>query len=185
MLINIDDAINNDLFTLFYQPKINLHTHQVIGAEALIRLQDGDEIVFPDKFIPDAEESGEIIKIDEWVFRKLVKDAREFFVKSNIDIRLSFNVSAMHFREKGFVASLEEMFKSSKDFNSMFEIEITESAILSDMDKAIKDIAYLKEIGFSISIDDFNGVRFTAVSQRFSYRYTENRQNFYRQDSAR
>jgi len=153
--IMIDSAIKKNLFTLYYQPKIDLNTNEVVGAEALIRLKDKDRIIPPSEFIPVAEESGEIIKIDEWVFRQVVKDAREFFVKSNIDIRISFNVSALHFQKETFVSNLEKMFSSTKDFNAMFEIEITESAILKDIEKAKRDVKHLKETGFRISIDDF------------------------------
>ncbi len=154
-MTDIDNAIKRNLFTLYYQPKIDLNTSEVVGAEALIRLKDKNTIVPPSEFIPAAEESGEIVKIDEWVFKQVVKDAREFFVKSNIDIRISFNVSAMHFQKDTFISNLEQMFISTKDFNSMFEIEITETAILADIEKAKIDIKRLKEIGFYLSIDDF------------------------------
>ena len=151
----IDNAIKKNLFILYYQPKIDLDTNEVVGAEALIRLKVKDTIIPPSEFIPAAEESGEIVKIDEWVFKQIVKDAREFFVKSNMDIRISFNVSAMHFQQETFVSNLEQMFNLTKDFNSMFEIEITESAILRDIEKAKRDVNHLKKIGFHFSIDDF------------------------------
>lgn len=149
------------MFTLYYQPKIDLKKNKIVGAEALIRKiekvegEEGRRLIFPGEFIPQAEENGEIIKIDNWVFKRIVKDAREIFVSTQDKIKLSFNVSGIHFKEKSLFDDLKAMFLSTKDFLSLFEIEITETALIEDEKKASTILEELKKIGFSLSIDDF------------------------------
>ncbi len=154
-MIDIDETIKRKGFTLYYQPKIDLKTLKVIGAEALIRLKEKDKIIPPSQFIPQAEKNNDIIKIDKWVFNRVVNDAREIFVKTNCKILISFNVSGQHFEKECFLKNLEKIFSSTKDFLGLFEIEITETSIINNVKNAKKNLERLKHIGFSISIDDF------------------------------
>jgi len=154
-MVNINEAIKNNLFTLFYQPKVNIYENKVVGAEALIRLKGKNGYIPPNEFIPQAEKNGEILKIDKWVVKKVINDSREIFVKTNENISISFNVSPLYFEEESFVKDLENIFTSTKDFLSLFVIEITERSKLKDLPKAKEKLDYLKKVGFRISIDDF------------------------------
>lgn len=151
----IDRAIKNNLFTLFYQAKIDISENKVVGAEALIRLKDKDKFISPALFIPEAEKNGEIIKIDKWVVKRVINDAREIFVNTDENINISFNISPFYFEREEFVKDLENIFFSTKDFLSLFEIEITERCLLKDLLSVKEKLEYLKKIGFKISIDDF------------------------------
>ncbi|MEN4053425.1 MULTISPECIES: EAL domain-containing protein [Sulfurimonas] len=153
--MKIQKAIQNNLFTLYYQPKINLHTKKVESAEALIRLEGKDGIIMPSEFIPQAEESGEIIDIDRWVFNRLIEDSRYISMMAQDDITISFNVSSTHFRQDCFLENLENIFNFTTDFLSQFEIELTEYALIDDVQGTISKMNTLKEKGFKIAIDDF------------------------------
>ena len=102
-LINIQNALANNKFVLYYQPKINLRTNKVDSAEALIRIIDNGQIIYPSDFILQAEETGEIIDISKWVFKRVIQDARYIHVKTEDNIEISFNVSAHHFTEKNLI----------------------------------------------------------------------------------
>ena len=154
-MIDIQRAIKKNLFTLFYQPKFDISKNKIVGAEALIRLKSKDGYISPSEFILEAEKNGEIIKIDQWVFNKIIKDSREIFTKSNENIFLSFNVSAKHFENENFIKDLEKIFTYTKDFWGLFEIEITESGFLKDIKAAKEKLKHLKKTGFKIAIDDF------------------------------
>ncbi len=153
--INIDNALKDNQFVLYYQPQVFSRTNQIIAVEALIRVKKDSEVILPNSFIPDAEKSGDIVKIDKWVFKKIAEDAEKLHKITNKKITLSFNVSALHFQDKNIVKDLENLAKTSRNFLQNLEIEITENSLLIDIDKAKDDIAYLKKIGYKISIDDF------------------------------
>ena len=154
-MINIEEAIKNNFFTLFYQAKVDIEKNKIVGAEALIRLKGENGYISPNQFIPQAEKSGEILKIDKWVAKQVINNAREIFVKTNENITISFNVSPIYFEQESFTKDLENIFTSTKDFLSLFEIEITERAMLKDLSKVKEKVDYLKKVGFKISIDDF------------------------------
>jgi len=154
-MIDIKKALKNNQFILFYQPKIDIQNNKITGAEALIRLKKDNKIYPPSYFIPQAEKSGEIIEIDKWVMKRVINDSREIFVKSNQEIQIAFNLSAKSFESSNLIENLEKMFHYSKDFNAKFELEITETALIDDIQKAKELLERLKEIGFTLSIDDF------------------------------
>jgi len=87
--------------------------------------------------------------------KKIIEDSRNIFTKTNQEITLSFNVSAKHFLVDDFEENLTNIFASTKDFNSKFQIEITEGALIDNTDLAIKKMKNLKNAGFSLSLDDF------------------------------
>ena len=161
---DIKSAIQNNLFTLYYQPKINLKTKKVESCEALIRLIIDRKIISPDNFIPQAEKDGSIVEIDKWVFKKVVEDARRIFTKTFEEkIKISFNVSSVHFCEHDLYENLMYIFANTKDFSSIFEIEITESAFIKDKQKSFDTIKKLKEKGFRLALDDF-GTGYASLS---------------------
>ncbi|NOX16092.1 MAG: EAL domain-containing protein [Epsilonproteobacteria bacterium] len=158
----IQKAIENNLFTLYYQPRINLHTNKIESAEALIRIEDKNGLIMPSEFIKSAEESGDIIEIDRWVFNRLVEDSRYISMMSSEDLTISFNVSSTHFTQPLFIEDLENIFNFTIDFSSKFEIELTEYALIHNIKDAISKMDRLKKHGFKISIDDF-GIGYSSL----------------------
>ena len=151
----IKRAIENDLFTLYYQPKIDIRTNKVKSAEALIRIEDEGKVIYPSEFIEDAEKSGDIIEIDRWVFKRLIDDSRYISMMSEEGLNISFNVSSTHFKEPYFLEDLENIFNFTTDFLSKFEIELTEYALIDDIEDAVLKMNKLKDKGFKLAIDDF------------------------------
>jgi diguanylate cyclase (GGDEF)-like protein/PAS domain S-box-containing protein len=163
---DIHKAVENDEFEMYYQPQMNVLTNEVIGAEALIRWNHPKRgIVTPDTFIPLAEESGIIIKIEEWVFNRIFKDTKEIVKKlKGFPLHhLAINVSTIHFMEPHFVEKLMLLVKKYDVRPEWFELEITESGIMRNIDEAIAKIKELKHFGFTFSIDDF-GTGYSSLS---------------------
>lgn len=151
----IKKALQQNLFVLYYQPKIDLHTKKVKSVEALIRIVENDKLIMPNDFLPIAKESGDILEIQRWVFKQVVEDSRYISMMTQENLSISFNISATHFMQASFVDELEEIFDFTTDFISNFELELTEYALIADIEDALIKIEKLKEKGFKIAIDDF------------------------------
>jgi len=152
----VSTASVNNMFTLYYQPKIDMQTKKTHAAEALIRLTRNGELISPNHFIPQAEKDGSIIEIDKWVLRRIPDDARKIFTKTfEEEIRISFNISASYFDKDGFYEDVISTLNHTKDFHSLFEIEITESALIGNKQNAIDTINRLREDGLRFALDDF------------------------------
>ena len=160
----LQKALDNNLFTLYYQPKINLHSKKVESVEALIRIKKSDNsLIYPNEFIATAEKTGDILEIDRWVFRQLVEDSRYISMITQDDIKISFNISASSFLEDNFLENLGNIFNFTTDFNSTFEIELTEYSLIKDIQKSIKIMNSLKQMGFKLALDDF-GTGYASLS---------------------
>jgi diguanylate cyclase (GGDEF)-like protein/PAS domain S-box-containing protein len=149
-------AIDNPEFMLLYQPQFNLITKQIIGVEALIRWNHPERgFISPTEFIPLAEETGQIFDIERWVFEQAIlqKQAWEGLEYPAID--MSINLSSRTLTNDNHFAKLEAMLHLY-DFNkSELVIEITETAFITDMQKAVEKLERLKERGIRIALDDF------------------------------
>jgi len=159
-------AINNNEFEMHYQPQLDVQTNQIVGAEALIRWMHPEKgLIMPDAFIPLAEESGIIVKLEEWIFDRIFSDTR----KLNEDMRgfflhhIAINISTIHFLEPHFVEKLMLLVRKHCVKPEWFELEITESGIIRNIDDAIQKIKELKQFGFTFSIDDF-GTGYSSLS---------------------
>jgi EAL domain-containing protein (putative c-di-GMP-specific phosphodiesterase class I) len=143
---------------MYYQPQMNVETDEIIGAEALIRWHHPEKgFVLPDDFIPVAEESGSIIRLEEWIFNRIMSDTKKMIVYMggfHLD-HIAINISTVHFMEPHFVEKLMLIVRKHKVDPSWFELEITESGIMRNIDDAIQKIKELKSFGFTFSIDDF------------------------------
>jgi hemerythrin-like metal-binding protein len=160
----VKEALQNELFVLYYQPKIDLKTKKVLSAEALIRIQKPDgTIIYPNDFIPIAEKNGDIVEIDKWVFKKLINDARYIYMLTKEDINISFNISTYSFLEDDFLENLSNIFNLTTDFFPKFEMEITEYSSIKDINKTISNMQKLKKMGLKISLDDF-GIGHASLS---------------------
>ncbi len=153
---NLRRALEKDQFELFYQPKMSLLNGQVYGAEALIRWCHPDiGLVSPAEFIPVAETSGLIIPIGEWVIAEAIRQL-EAWQGTGISIQnLSINLSARHMHDRKLPGLLRAAFEKHKVDPGLFEIEVTESMVMDNIDNVIPILRDLQSIGLTISIDDF------------------------------
>ena len=163
---DIHKALLNNEFTISYQPQIDVKNNKVIGAEALVRWEHPQKgSISPSKFIPIAEESGIIIKLEEWIFNAVFQDIKTLF-ESNKGKELkhiAINISTIHFLQPAFVDKLMILIQKYKLQPEWIELEITESGIMRNIDDAIKKIKDLKNFGFTFSIDDF-GTGYSSLS---------------------
>ena len=156
-------ALEKKEFLLYYQPLIELRTRRVLGMEALLRWQPaGGELLLPEKFIPLLEETGLIIPIGEWVLINACQQLNEWR-QAGHDIRLSVNISARQFHSINIVERISKIVRQSGCLPSQICLELTESVIMEDSEGNIKKLMHLREMGFSLSIDDF-GTGFSSLN---------------------
>jgi len=154
----IHKAIKNDELSICYQPQFDIKTGKMIGAEALVRWQHPEKgMISPSKFIPIAEESGIIIKLEESIFEKIFQEIN-LLVKEQGNFPLqhiAVNVSTIHFLQPYFVERLMLLMQQYHINPEWIELELTESGIMENIKEAIHKINELKAFGFTFSIDDF------------------------------
>ena len=150
------EALENNEFKVFYQPKVDPFTGRVMGAEALVRwIRPDGEIISPGKFIPLFERNGFISDMDFAVYRSVITDIRRW-QGMGIDIPvISMNVSRDHLNDDSFVENICSMAFKSGVSSSRIELEITESMLNDNMSRLIDVMTALKDAGFRISVDDF------------------------------
>jgi len=155
---DIHKAMKNNELSIYYQPQLDVQENRIIGAEALIRWNHPKKgFIAPSKFIPVAEESGIIIKLEEWIFDRTLSEIKSLSESEqgfNLD-HIAINVSTIHFLQPHFVEQLMLLVNKHKVKPEWIELEITESGIMRNIDDAIAKIKELKNFGFSFSIDDF------------------------------
>ncbi|ASF46592.1 putative bifunctional diguanylate cyclase/phosphodiesterase [Methylovulum psychrotolerans] len=149
-------AIKFDEFILHYQPQVDLKSGDVYGVEALIRWQRlGEPLIPPVKFIPIAEETGQIEEIGRWVLETACRKAVEFKNVLGRPITIAVNVSPRQFRKTDLVSTVKSVLKSSKLAPDCLELEITENCLVQDTRHFIKTLHDLKALGIKLAIDDF------------------------------
>ncbi len=157
-------AIINDEFVVHYQPKINLVSGKITGAEALVRWNDPRTgLVLPDRFIPTLEETGLIVETGRWVLRQAIKDYLRLRAAGLSDMRIAVNVSPYQLRNHSFLADLTQVISISADAVNGLELEITESLLMEDVRTTITTLQAIRDMGISIAIDDF-GTGFSSLN---------------------
>jgi len=156
-------ALEQDNFQLYYQPKVDIKKGKIVACEALIRLIDPktSQIIPPDKFISIAEESNFIIPLGEWIFKEAVRQIEAWEETDFKDIKISINVSGVQFKDKTFLAKVQNILR--KVDKSKLDIELTESVLMSDFDDKLQIIHNFKKMGLSLSLDDF-GTGYSSLS---------------------
>ncbi len=157
-------AIEQESFELFYQPQIDLETNMIVGAEALIRWQRMPGMfASPMEFIPLAEESGLIVPIGEWVIRTACKQSAIFREKLGRTLRIAVNVSPRQFRQKNLVSIILSALQENAIEPQDFEVEVTENALMADMENAVLVMGLLRGLGVHVALDDF-GTGYSSLS---------------------
>jgi diguanylate cyclase (GGDEF)-like protein/PAS domain S-box-containing protein len=157
-------ALAENEFLLYYQPQVDSRG-AIVGAEALLRWQPpGQPMIAPDSFIPVAEDSGLIVPISSWVLESACRLlARWAKSSSTQDLQLSINISARQFNEADFVEEVKSALQRFGARPERLMLELTESLLLKNVDKAILTMKALKEFGVGFSIDDF-GIGYSSLS---------------------
>ena len=164
METGIHKALEHEQFSLVYQPQINLKTGDIVGVEALLRWEHPEHgNISPSEFIPFAEESGLIVKIGEWVLETALNELKGWRDAGLPEIRMSINMSARHIAEKSFVPSIRNILRRLELPGDALEIEITENAIMDDMDDIVRKLKQLADMDVTIAIDDF-GTGYSSLS---------------------
>jgi diguanylate cyclase (GGDEF)-like protein/PAS domain S-box-containing protein len=157
-------AIQKNELSLLFQPKVEISTGKILGAETLLRWQ-GKVLghILPDKFIPIAEESGLIVDIGAWVLRASCQAAVQLNQKRLEPLNIAFNVSSKEFVGNHFVENLQRCLQETGCQSNWLTIEITESLLLQHTGKALETLIKLDEMGITLSIDDF-GTGYSALA---------------------
>ncbi|SHJ55347.1 diguanylate cyclase (GGDEF) domain-containing protein [Malonomonas rubra DSM 5091] len=159
---SLRQGLTNEEFLLYYQPKVDLGTGRVTGAEALIRWQPNGELIFPDKFLPHAEETGLIVPIGNWCLKEACKQLREWHQHGN-RINLAVNLSAKQLGDKDFLPFVQSIIAETGVDSNYLTFELTESFLISDVERKIELFGKLRELGIKLSIDDF-GTGYSSLS---------------------
>lgn len=169
-------ALERNEFVLHFQPQVGLigeQRDQLVGMEALVRWQHPDlGLVAPGRFIPVAEDCGLIIALGEWVLRESCRQAREWQLIREAQglspVPVAVNISALQFRHSGLEASVVAALADSGLPPQLLELELTESIMMQDAERALELLDRLKQRGVSLSIDDFGtGYSSLAYLKRF------------------
>jgi predicted signal transduction protein with EAL and GGDEF domain len=151
----IRSALHSDEIVLYYQPKISCSDGRVTGLEALIRWQHPERgLQLSGSFVPFIESSDLIIEVGEWVLKKAARQILDLTRKGRI-IPISVNISAKHFANSAFADRAIEIVTESGIEPSLLEIEVTEAAVLRDLDYAKRSLEKIRDFGIRVAIDDF------------------------------
>ena len=151
-------------FMLYYQPKIDLASGLMIGSEALIRWQDPEHgLVYPQQFVPIAEESGLIVPIGNWVLREACRQVCAWRDAGLVTVPVSVNISAVEFRHKNFLDGVATILRETGMLPELLELELTESILMQDAESSVAVLESLKAMGMRLAIDDF-GTGYSSLS---------------------
>lgn len=160
--IDLKHALERDELSIAYQPQLDLRTGRIASAEALVRWQHSSEgLISPTEFIPIAEETGYIITLGNWILYHACKQLRAWQADGLAIERIAVNVSARQLRNREFVQRVEDCVREFGLSPGELEIELTESIIINNRE-AERQLNALKDLGASISIDDF-GTGFSSL----------------------
>ena len=157
-------AVERNEFVLYYQPKIDIRTGQVVGAEALIRWQHPNwGLVAPDRFIPIAEDSGLIRPIGLWVMREACRQNQEWQAAGLARIPVAVNLSTVQLRQHNFLQEVSEILLMSGLAPDYLELEVTESVAIHAETEVINWLHKLRSMGVKLALDDF-GTGYSSLS---------------------
>ena len=161
---NLRNALANNEFTVYFQPKVCLSTGKVIGVEALVRWIHHDlGLLTPGHFLHIAEDAGLIIPLGQFVLEASCKQMQQWR-KAGLSIdHVAVNVSGIQIDDQNFISSVENILHKTNCSPNWLELEITESSIMKESEKSIETLNYLKSLGIRFAIDDF-GTGYSSLS---------------------
>jgi diguanylate cyclase len=161
---SFNTALKNNEFYILYQPQIDARTNTIVGVEALARWKNnelGD--IYPDEFVPIAEESGFIIPLGMHILEKACNAAQAMWKNTNRTFRLSVNVSVSQLVEENFVSNVSQIINQLKFPHDRLVLEVTESIMIDESEKIIQKLQLLRDQGIGVSLDDF-GTGYSSLS---------------------
>lgn len=165
----LHQAIDQREFVLHYQPKVNLETGAITGAEALLRWQRTNyRFVSPIQFMRIAEDCGLILQIGKWVLREACRQTQTWLQAGRELGQVAVNVSTTEFLDKNFLADLRTILSDTGLEPHRLEIELTESGLIHDRQLTTATLSALKDFGVKIAIDDF-GTGYSSLSNLWSF----------------
>ena len=157
-------ALERDELEIHYQPKVDLRTGRISGAEALLRWRlPGHGDIPPSQFIPLAEETNLILDIGEWVLNRVCLDYRRMQSQGGDPGRISLNLSLKQLRQASFILRCRSVFRRHHVSPTAFELEITETTLMADPPRTVRLLDELYAMGLHLSIDDF-GTGYSSLS---------------------
>ncbi|MCG8338058.1 MAG: EAL domain-containing protein [Proteobacteria bacterium] len=158
------EAIQNNEFVLYYQPKVDAKTARLVGSEALVRWfrEDGD-IVTPNEFIPLAEQTGLILPLGNYILKESCRQAKIWYDLGYTDFHVAVNLSASQFQDPNLIDQVKEILQDTSLPAHLLNLEITENIVMLDIDTATETISQLSDLGIAISLDDF-GTGYSSLS---------------------
>jgi len=157
-------SLERDEFVMLYQPKVDLRSGRIVGAEALLRWRlPGHGDISPAHFIPIAEESNLILAIGEWVLRRVCQEYAQWQQTVSDPGRVSINLSLKQLRQASFITRCQSVFREAGVSPSCFELEVTETTLMTDAKRTVKLLDELYALGIHLSIDDF-GTGYSSLS---------------------
>ena len=149
-------ALERGELRVYYQPKIDVASSRMTGVEALLRWEHPElGLLSPEKFIPIAEETGLIVPIGLWVIRNVCERSKAWQARGMATLSVAVNLSARQFRQESLVADLEEILRATGTPGAVLELEITESMVMQDPERAAEQMDALRRMGVRLAIDDF------------------------------
>ena len=156
MINNLQYGIDGEQFVLYYQPQFCLKTGKVLGVEALVRWIHPEEgFIPPSDFIPLAEESGQIYKLERWIIKKALQQKKEWELAGYQDLEISVNLSGKTLTSSINFNEIEQIIKQASVKYESLVVEITETANIDDVDIVIEHLQRLRKMGIRIALDDF------------------------------
>jgi len=160
----LHQALEHNELHLFYQPQIDVKTHKIVGAEALIRWQQRElGFIMPDEFIPMAEVSGQILKIGEWALEEACRQNKQWQTMGYDPIRIAVNLSGLQFMQDGLNTMVANILKKTQLNPKYLELEITETVMMNNVDEIVTKLKKLTDMNIEVSIDDF-GTGYSSLS---------------------
>lgn len=162
--VDLRRALERQEFVVYYQPKVNLATGMITGAEALVRWLHPDRVMeLPGRFVEIAEDCGLIVPIGRWVLQQVCAQVRTWQEDGLRLIPISVNISALEFRNKVFVEEVRNIVNEAGISPNLLQLEITENVLMSDAKASITILMELKKMGILLAVDDF-GTGYSSLS---------------------
>lgn len=157
-------ALEREELVLHYQPQIELTTGRIVGAEALVRWQHPEKgLLFPDTFIPLAEETGLIDGLGSWVLNEACRQTKNWQIAGLSSLKISVNLSFRQFRNPDLIKTISDALTDARLESKYLELELTESVVMNNLHSALAVLMKLKAMGIFLSMDDF-GTGYSSLS---------------------
>jgi diguanylate cyclase (GGDEF)-like protein len=161
----LERAIDQDELRIFFQPLVDARSHKIVGVESLLRWQHPVRgLVFPDEFIDLAENNGLITRMGEWVIRAALAEA----ARLPDHVKVAVKISPLQIHSATLVATIVNALAANNIAPNRLELEITESALITDTEFTLKRLHQIKNLGIQISLDDF-GTGYSSLSYLRSF----------------